>query len=363
MRYLYYVLAALLMTFLFPATLRADNGGNGSFDPSGGRTTVNVKVTSTPSGVYVQISVKQTDPGTNKPPISSTKPPTPAPTPKSAPSGDASPTSTPGGDRTWSDPTGIYEQTPSGNLYYLTIPNISSQGSWSSLFQQHPNQMPWVLYLNGQFQGLIWIPNSTQSQPLQFGSPPVASPTPAPPPAGDGSSTDPYQVALSLLDHVPLPNIQIKENPTLGLVNLPGWFWVDGYDGKPFGTSRTVTIPPAVGPNIPFTQIPANDPRRQPTSFTVSVKIWPTSYQWSFGDGTTLTTQSLGQGYPAQSDIQHTYQYSSLKTQSGFPIQLSVVFAAQYQVNSGAPRAVPSISHTYSATYPVQEAQALLTSH
>jgi hypothetical protein len=152
-------------------------------------------------------------------------------------------------------------------------------------------------------------------------------------------------------------------NPGLGLVNLPGWFWVDGYDGKPFGSSQTVTVPPAVGPNVPFAQVPANDPRRQPTSFTVTVQVWPTSYQWSFGDGASLVSQSLGQAYPAQSDIQHTYQFSSLKTANGFPVQLTVIFAAQYQVNGGAPQGLPSISHTYAATYPVQEAQSLLVSH
>lgn len=362
MRYLWSALVVLWITLLFPATMRADNEPNGAFDPSGGRTTVDVSVTSAPSGVYIQISVKQTDPGSKRPPTSPPRSSTPAPTPRSAPSAGESPTPSPAGDRTWSDPTGIYEQTPSGNLYYLTIPNISSQSDWASLFQQRPGQTPWALYLNGQFQGLIWIPNRTQSQPVRLGPPPATPPAPAAPPPGNGSSTDPYQVALSILGQVPLPNIQLEENPALGLVNLPGWFWVDGYGGKPFGGSQTVTIPPAVGPSVPFTQVPENDPRRQPTFFTVSVQLWPTSYDWSFGDGSTLSTQSLGQPYPAQSEIQHTYQYSSLRTPSGFPIQLSVVFAAQYQVNGGTSQALPSISHTYSATYPVQEAQALLTS-
>jgi hypothetical protein len=187
-------------------------------------------------------------------------------------------------------------------------------------------------------------------------------PVPAAPPAGNGGSTDPYQVALNLLDHVPLPNVQINENPALGLVNLPGWFWISEYDGKPFGASQTVIVPPAVGPNVPITQVPANDPRRQSTSFTVSVEVWPTSYQWTFGDGASLATQSLGQSYPAQSDIQHVYQYSSLQTQSGFPIQVTVVFAAQYQVNGGAGQGLPPMSRTYTAAYQVQEAQSLLKS-
>lgn len=363
MRTMPLILVLLTVLILYPAIAQADNGPNGTYDPYGSHTTVSVSVTTTSTGIYIQVSVTQTRPGNKTSPTTPVPVPTIVPVPSPiAPKG--SPTSSnDSGTRTWSDATGIYEQTPDGNLYYLTIPNISSQGDWPALLQQHPNQIPYVLYVNNQLEGILWIPSSTDSQPLQFGPAPAVTPIPGPPPAGSGSSTNPYQVALNLLDHVPLPNIQIKENPGLGLVNLPGWFWVDGYDGKPFGTSQTVTVPPAVGPDVPLTDVPANDPRRQPTYFTVSVQVWPTSYQWGFGDGATLVTQSLGQAYPAQSDIQHTYQFSSLQTQGGFPVQVTVVFAAQFQVNGGGAQGLPSMAHTYASAYPVQEAQALLTSH
>lgn len=365
MRRIHLLFVLLIGLVAHPAITHAESGPTEGFDPFGTRTSVSVNVTSTPSGVYVQVTVTQTTSGSTKVSDSSSKPaPTPvASSPSSGQTGAPASPSEPQGTRIWSDPTGIYEQTADGNLLYLTVPNISSQGDWPALLQQNPGKTPYVLYLNGQLQGFIWIPNTTDSQTLQFGAPPAATPIPGNPPPGNGASTNPYQVALSLLDRVPLPGIQIKENPALGLVNLPGWFWIDGYDGKPFGTSQTVTIPPAVGPSVPFTEVPADDPRRQSTSFTVSVKIWATSYQWGFGDGATLVTQSLGQAYPAQSDIAHTYSYSSLKTQEGFPVQVAVVFAAQYQVNGGAPQGLPSMSHTYTTTYPVQEAQSLLTSN
>lgn len=357
-------IALVMLVTLNPQSVRGDGTPTGGPDRFPRSPTVNVKVTTTPSGVYIQISVSESVPGSRgsaPAPVSTPRPVSPNPT--SPPAAGATPNPSGTGTRTWSDPTGIYEETPGGNVYYLTIPNISSQTSWGSELQSHPNQTPYLLYENGQFLEVIWIPNSPSSGNVVFGPPPAPTPVPGGPPQGNGSSTDPYQVALSLLDHVPLPNIQIKENPGLGLVNLPGWFWVEGYDGKPFGTSQTVTIPPAVAPDVPITQVPANDPRRQSTSFTVSVQVWPTSYQWSFGDGAALVTQSLGQPYPAQSDIAHTYQFSSLKSENGFPIQVTVVFAAQYQVNGGGPQGLPSISHTYSASYPVQEAQALLSSH
>lgn len=347
---------------LLPMVARADGSSIDGKDRFGGRAQVNVTVTSSPTGVYIQISVKETVPGSVAPAPSPVSPSTASsPTPAKA-RGAPSNRST-GTDKVWSDATGIYEQTSDGHLYYLTVPNISSQSDWPSELRSHPNQTPYALYVDNQFQTIIWISNRQQSSNVTFGAPPAPRPNPGPPPGGNDSSTDPYQVALSLLDHIPLPAIQIKENPALGLVNLPGWFWIDGYDGKPFGASRTVTIPPAVGPNVPFTRVPKDDPRRQPTSFTVSVQLWPTNYQWSFGDGSSLETHSLGQAYPAPSDIAHTYQFSSLRTPGGFPIKLTVDFAAQYQINGGAVQGLPPISHDYTATYPVQEAQALLTSH
>ena len=350
-----------IMVALIPALCLAGGDPPAGKDPFGTFTNVKVTVTSTPSGVYIQISVQQSAPG-SKSPSSPTKPtPVPATPSGSSPSSGA-PAPTPTGVRVWSDDSGIYEQTSDGHLYYLTIPNISSQSDWPSELQSHPNQTPYVLYIDNQFQKIIWIPNGPSSGSVNFGAPPTVQPNPAAPPVGNGSGTDPYQIALNLLDHVPLPNVQINENPALGLVNLPGWFWINGYDGKPFGDSQTVTIPPAVGPSVPFTQVPATDPSRQPTYFTVSVQVWPTGYQWSFGDGASLVTQSLGQSYPAQSDIQHVYQTSSLRTQNGFPVQVTVVFAAQYQVNGGGAQALPSMSHAYAATYPVQEAQSLLKS-
>src|SRR5581483_1709088 len=110
--------------------------------------------------------------------------------------------------------------------------------------------------------------------------------------------------------------------------------------------SRTVTIP---GP-----------PGQPPTSFTVTVRVWPAEYDWLFGDGGSLTTSSLGEPYPAQSDIQHTYEFSSYRFADGFPVDLTVHFAAQYQVNGGAFQPLPTVLHTYASTYPVQEAQAIL---
>ena len=53
----------------------------------------------------------------------------------------------------------------------------------------------------------------------------------------------------------------------------------------------------------------------------------------------------------------------SLKSPNGFPVQLSVVFNAEYSVNGGGPQGLPPIAHTYASDYRVQEAQAIVTTH
>jgi hypothetical protein len=171
---------------------------------------------------------------------------------------------------------------------------------------------------------------------------------------------DAHEVALDVLSRVPLPEIRIRINPGLGLVALPGWFWIEGYDNLPFGASRTVEVPPAAGPEVPLALVPANDPRRRGTSFTVDVRVTLTRYEWSFGDGGGAVTRSPGRAYPAESDIQHTYQFSSLGHPGGFPVSVAAEFGAEYRVDGGPAQSLAPVRRTYSSSYRVQEAQAVL---
>ena len=341
------------------------------------RATVEAKVESRSDGVYVQISVRQTVPGANgsesidsmRPQLVSARPSaTGSSSAVSAPTVDndtkttTTSAATPG--RRWTDRTGYHWESPTGQVITATPPNISSatRQSWVEQFQQHQNQNPFLIYVDQQFSGLVWVPQSSNSSNITIGPAPANSPPPDTAVGGNGGSTDPREVALDALGHVPLPNIQLHMNPALGLVAMPGWFWVEGYDGSPFGTSRTVNIPPEVGPEVPTSVVPANDSRRQGSSFTVEVRIWPTRYEWTFGDGASLTGLSLGKPYPAQSDIQHTYEYSSLRFPNGFPLWLTADFAAEYRVNGGTPQGLPTIRRTYQSTYRVQEVQPVLAS-
>jgi len=213
-------------------------------------------------------------------------------------------------------------------------------------------------YVDGQFQGIVWVPGNSNPGSVRWGAPPGPGPGGSQSPSG--RSINVREIALEVLDHVPLPDVKLQTNPALGLVALPAWFWVEGYDGGTLGGSRTVSLPPEVGADVPADEVPANDRSRRGTSLTVEVRLRPTSYEWDFGDGTTRTSHSLGQKYPSESDIQHTYEHTSLMSPNGFPVRLTIEFAAEFQVNGGAPEPLPTIRRTYESRYRVQEVQAVL---
>ena len=98
-------------------------------------------------------------------------------------------------------------------------------------------------------------------------------------PLQPGPTVDPFQLALSARDRLPVPQGAIEANPTRSLVGLPTFFWYSGYDGRPL--TRTTS---AFG-------------------VTVEVEATPTDYRWTFGDGASLTSEGLGRAYPARSPI------------------------------------------------------------
>ena len=220
--------------------------------------------------------------------------------------------------------------------------------------------------------GFVWMVPAGPEADAQPGAPAspagtteVAGTQVGPGPAAAGAPIvviDPREVAIEVLHEVPLPNAQVRMNPDTGLVALPAWFWVEGYDGAAITAGRTVDVPAPIGADVPLDVVPANDPRRRGRSFRVEVTVRPTSYEWSFGDGATLISRSLGQRYPQESEIRHTYEYSSLRTAGGFPVRLTVTFAAEFRVDGGPPQALPPTQRTYSAAYRVQEIQSVLVS-
>ena len=51
---------------------------------------------------------------------------------------------------------------------------------------------------------------------------------------------DPQPLAVQLAQQLPPPDLRIRMNPTRGMVNIPTWFWAEGYDGGTLSQSQTV---------------------------------------------------------------------------------------------------------------------------
>jgi len=151
-------------------------------------------------------------------------------------------------------------------------------------------------------------------------------------PLQPGPTVDPFQLALSARDRLPVPQGAIEANPTRSLVGLPTFFWYSGYDGRPL--TRTVS---AFG-------------------VTVQVEATPTSYRWAFGDGGSLTSQGLGRAYPARSPITHTYQTA----RPAVTVRCRFAFAVRWRTGAGPWAPLPPLARTANTTLEVAESQAVI---
>jgi hypothetical protein len=260
-------------------------------DPDSPTSPADVRVESGPDGVTIYIGIEGTAPGSSTDPTG----------------GDTAPGS--GGPVCWVD--------------VMNIGNATRE--W---FEQesplHPGELPFLLYCDDQFLGIVWLPVGIEPADVEI----IIVP---------GDVVDPTSVAADLLDHIPVPNVALGVNPDVGLVAVASWFWVEGYDGSPITASDTLG------------------------ATTVEVEIAPTGYRWDFGDGTELTTTSLGQPYPAESDVRHIYEQSSLSAGGAFSLTLEITFSARYRVNGGPWVPLDPIARSFTAAYPVQQLQSILT--
>lgn len=191
----------------------------------------------------------------------------------------------------------------------------------------NPDTVPWTVSCNNGYFGIAWVPANAP------GTPAVVITNPGSP------AVDPVALAASVLGTVPLPPITVGASPGVGLVAMPSWFWVGGYDGSPLRGSRTLGL------------------------VTVEVEITPSRYRWIFGDGGAIDTASLGRPYPTESDIQHVYERSSPSASGVFDLRLEITFSARYRVNGGAWIPLDAITQVYMRSYPVRQLQSVLTSN
>jgi hypothetical protein len=215
-------------------------------------------------------------------------------------------------------------------------------------------------------------------------------------PCDSGSSIhtrDPRAIAIQLWQALPLPQIRLGMNPQKGLVALPTWFWIDGYDGSTFGTSETLLVPKQVCHTVVDRDAGGNavlDGSGHVSShqtcqtlwdrLSVEIGVWPQAYDWDFGDGSQhigclgLVACPGGVGRPytdpsTVSPIAHAYLWSSLGVggrADAYTIQAQITFGAHFHFSLNgepgddweplSPRQVST-----SATQKVQEVQAVLS--
>ncbi|MGE3795316.1 MAG: hypothetical protein AB7I38_15490 [Dehalococcoidia bacterium] len=295
----------VLLAAFIAETAHAQVPGGGGYTPQPDRPHVDTttQVVMTEAGATIVISVVGLSPGFPGAPGSTTI--VEGPTPQC--------TSHPG--------------PPSGNSSIIT-----QQEYWAN-----PGSVPFFVSCDNGYLGIVWVP-------LDAGPPDlVVQVTPDP-------GIDPRAIAEALFGIVPLPPITVRANPGTGLVALPSWFWVDGYDGSPLYGSE------ALG------------------NTTVEVEITSQRYDWHFGDGGFVSTGSLGRPYPDESDIQHTYEQSSLVAGGQFEVRLEITFAGQFRViteeDDGEGNIVVTVGdwepldpmvRSFVALYPVQQLQSVLT--
>lgn len=306
-------------------------------------TTFNAWAETRPDGVHLGITVRETAPGRprQEEPMRSEPAQSAGAVQPVANSSVATSVDT---GRTWMDVFGvIHHELPDGTeITVVPAPRIigwASLTTWEKWMADHPGESPVLVYVDDRFSGVVWIPGGAGD--LIF-DPVGAEPTAALAIPGNlVEAIDPMDVVQEILGFLPLPAIQVRMNPPLGLVALSSWYWVDGYDGRPFGGSKTI----GVGPG----------------AVTIEVRVWPSRYEWSFGDGASFVSQTLGQRYPAESEIKHTYEYSSFTFREGYPVRLTVQFEAEYRINNEPWQPLAPIRQTYGTDYPVQELQTVLS--
>jgi hypothetical protein len=184
-------------------------------------------------------------------------------------------------------------------------------------FYYRMQKEPWKIICDGEWRGTVWlpIPEDGESTP---------------------GSAEPRDVAMQLRDRMPIPRVDVSINPARGLVGVEAWFWIDGYAGAPLTNSTAA-----------FGDL-------------VEVQARVERYEWSFGDGTTLTSESPGQAYPARSSVRHMYERSSAGLPEGYSVDADFVFSVRYRVNGGSWIELPGITRSAHADYEVRESQAVI---
>lgn len=186
-------------------------------------------------------------------------------------------------------------------------------------FRRRMRYAPYEVICGNENRGIVWIEIDLTE-----------------PGDGDSGRITSREIALRLRDRMPIPQVTVEINPDRGLVGAESWFWIDGYNGRVLTNSTDA-----------FGDL-------------VEVEARVVRYEWSFGDGTTLVSDSPGQPYPARSEVRHVYERSSAGFVDGYEVVASFVFAVRYRIGDGDWIELPGITRIAEANYSVRESQSVI---
>jgi hypothetical protein len=167
-----------------------------------------------------------------------------------------------------------------------------------------------------------------------------------------------------------LPQLTLHANPERGLLRVATWVWADGggYTGQPVIGFRDVDLPwthdwdTCSTDQVTDEQHCDHHHEEGTYHLSLTVRFRPGRYLWSFGDRTRLNIGSLGEAYPAESDVQHVYSDTSLgQPQNLYMIGLNIDWVGDWNVSGDATGQGALIGRqtAYSLPYEVREAQAV----
>jgi hypothetical protein len=103
-----------------------------------------------------------------------------------------------------------------------------------------------------------------------------------------GETIDPEQVARARFAGLELPSLRLNMNPRLGMVAVPTWFWVEGYDGSVVPLTSELAMPREECREIPElnadgevilnrdgTPVTLRECTIVTDHMTVEVRVWP----------------------------------------------------------------------------------------
>ncbi len=172
----------------------------------------------------------------------------------------------------------------------------------------------YVYDANGQFVGIVCVPDTAPTQTTPLTSPEIAL-------AEQASSRQPW------------PKLTVAVSPDRGVTGLDSWFWLAGNAAMPQASATA-------------------------GSLTVTVRAALIDALWEFGDGSRIDSgHDLGQPYPQRSTIRHVFQTDSYQRPNGYQVLATLRFGVWYSVNSSPWRFLGTKAKGYSLPYAVYQIQ------